>query len=219
MTAQSTLGVMIPTLARVAGALAGGYLIGTLPAAWLLVRVGHGVDLRRVGRGGSGAVDTMVAVGPRAAAAAVSLELAKGVLVAAGAHAFDNRAWFVLLALAGCVAGDAFPIGFRRGGRGLVPLMAGLLAALPQAFVMVAAFALLAAAFLGRRAGGYRAGVVVGVPAGVALGTGEPATLGPAALIVAVLLLRHEQRRRAREATLTLRGERGWRIEVVEHRS
>ena len=44
-----------------------------------------------------------------------------------------SSGWFIATAIAGCVAGDAFPVGFRRSGRGILPLVSGLAVALPTA--------------------------------------------------------------------------------------
>ncbi|MGH7749053.1 MAG: glycerol-3-phosphate acyltransferase, partial [Candidatus Dormibacteria bacterium] len=65
-------------LVLAAGAVAGGYLVGSIPVAWLVVRRRQGVDLRRAGRGQTGALDALVVGGVRAAALTIVLELIKG---------------------------------------------------------------------------------------------------------------------------------------------
>lgn len=173
-----------------------GYLIGSIPVAWVMVRRQHGVDLRLHGRGGTGAIDALLVVGPRTALYAGLIEVIKGGLVGAVARAYGGEPWFAAVAIAGVVTGDAFPIGFRRGGRGLVPLISGLVIALPGAGVVTALVAIPAAALTRMRGHIYDAVILVAVPAGLLLGTQQWRVLAPALVMVAVLLLRARQRRR-----------------------
>ena len=103
------------------------------------------------------------------------------------------------------MAGDAFPVGFRRGGRGLVPLVAGLLIALPAAGLIAAITAVPTAVFTSMRGSVYDAVVLVAVPVGLLLGTREWQSLAPAAIIVLVLLARSRIRRRQRKAAVMRR--------------
>ena len=96
--------------ALAAGALAGGYLVGSLPVAWIMVRRHAGVDLRRAGAGRVGTLEAVAAGGMRTLVAVVLLELIKGAVVGIGARTYSDTAWFTVTAIAGCVAGDAFPI-------------------------------------------------------------------------------------------------------------
>ena len=193
-------------------AFAVGYLVGALPVAWLLVRRRHGVDLRQTGAGGTGSLDAFAAGGVRTAALAIVLEAIKGAAVGGAARLYTDTGWFVATAIAGCVTGDAFPIGFRRGGRGLVPLVAGLVVALPTAGLITAIAAIPTALFTSMRGRVYDAVVLVAVPVGLLLGTREWQSLAPAAVIVIVLLARAGIRRRQKEAALTRRP--AWRMVV-----
>lgn len=193
-------------------AFAVGYLVGALPVAWLLVRRRHGVDLRQTGAGGTGSLDAFAAGGVRTAALAIVLEVIKGAAVGGAARLYTDTGWFVATAIAGCVTGDAFPIGFRRGGRGLVPLVAGLVVALPTAGLITAITAIPTALFTSMRGRVYDAVVLVAVPVGLLLGTREWQSLGPAAVIVIVLLARSGIRRRRQQAALTRRP--AWRMVV-----
>jgi glycerol-3-phosphate acyltransferase PlsY len=185
------------TLLLVAGALVGGYLVGSIPVAWLVVRRRHGVDLRRTGRGQAGTLDALVVGGMRAAALTVVLELVKGAVVGLGARAYDPEAWFAATAIAGCVVGDAFPVCIRRGRRGVAPLVAGVLAALPSAWWVGLIIALPGVVLLRPRGGrAFEQLVVLCVPLGLLLGTRDLRTLGPAAIIVLALVARHRLRAR-----------------------
>jgi glycerol-3-phosphate acyltransferase PlsY len=178
------------------------YVVGALPVAWLLVRRRHGVDLIHGGPGGTGSLDVARVGGIRTAMFALTLEVLKGAAIGLAARLYTNSGWFVATAIAGCVTGDAFPIGFRRGGRGLVPLVAGLIVALPAAGLITAITAIPTALFTSMRGSVYDAVVLVAVPVGLVLGTREWQSLVPAAIIVAVLLARSRMRRRQRQAAV-----------------
>ena len=165
-------------------AFAAGYVVGALPVAWLLARRRPGI---------------------RSAVLAVVLEVLKGAAVGLAARLYTDSGWFIATAIAGCVAGDAFPVGFRRGGRGLVPLVSGLVVALPTAGLITAITAVPTALFTSMRGSIYDAVVLVAVPVGLLLGTREWQSLGPAAAIVLVLLARSHLRRRRREAAVMRR--------------
>ena len=182
-----------------------GYAAGSLPVAWLLVRRRHGVDLRRTGPGGTGSFDAFAVGGITTALLAILLEVAKGAVVGLAARLYTDTGWFIAAAIAGCVAGDAFPAGFRRGGRGLVPLVSGLMVALPTAGLITAITAVPAALFTSMRGSVYDAVVLIAVPLGLVLGTREWQSLAPAAIIVAVLLARSGIRRRRRAAAVMRR--------------
>lgn len=198
-------GAVEQDLIRGAIAFVASYAVGALPVAWLLVRRRHGVDLRRTGPGGTGSLDAFAVGGVRTAALAVVLEVLKGAVIGGAARLYTGSGWFVATAIAGCVTGDAFPIGFRRGGRGLVPLVAGLIVGLPFAGLITAITAIPTALFTSMRGSVYDAVVVIAVPVGLLIGTREWQTLAPAAVIVLVLLARSVIRRREREAALLRR--------------
>lgn len=181
------------------GALFGGYAVGSIPVAWLLVRRSAGIDLRRRGvTGGTTTFDTLAVAGPRVAMSVIALELVKGAVVGLGAHAYDDTAWFTATAIAGCVTGDAYPIGLRHGRRGVVPLVSGTLAALPGAWTAGLVIAIPAILFFTVRGLVFESVVTLAVPGGFLLGTRDLTTLAPAALIVVVLVARSRQRRRTR---------------------
>jgi glycerol-3-phosphate acyltransferase PlsY len=192
-----------PLAASVAFAIA--YVVGALPVAWLLVRHRRGVDLRDFG--GTGAIDALRVAGPRLAIGAGVIELLKGGAVGLTASLVSGHTgWFAASAIAGCVLGDAFPVGFRRGGRGLVPLISGLALSLPSAGLICAVIAIPVAIFTGMRGRVYDLAVTIAVPLGLLLGTFDWRSLAPAFVIVLVLVIRSWLRREARSrAALTHR--------------
>ncbi len=100
--------------------LVGGYLLGSVPFAFLLARRLGGVDLRRAGSGNVGATNAMRTAGPRTAVAVVALDVIKG----AAAVLLVDRAGpgLVLPAAAGvaAVVGHIYPVWLRfKGGKGV----------------------------------------------------------------------------------------------------
>ena len=97
-----------------------GYLLGSIPTAWLLVRWKSGTDIRRAGSGNVGTLNSYEVTGSGLVGVAVLVvDLLKGVLAVALAERFAG--WGTgPAAAAGAVAGHAFPVwlGFQ-GGRGL----------------------------------------------------------------------------------------------------
>jgi glycerol-3-phosphate acyltransferase PlsY len=184
-----------------AGAFLGGYLVGALPVAWILARRSHGVDLSRTGTGKGTTLEAVAVGGFRFGVTVVAVELLKGAIVGLGAHAYDDTAWFTATAIAGCVAGDAFPLALRHGRRG-VPLISGTLAALPGAWIAGLVVAVPTLLFLALPGMAFETVVAVAVPGGFILGTRDPWTLLPAAAIVLVLIARSRLRRRARAEAL-----------------
>ena len=203
---------MDPSIIVAAVAFVAGYVVGALPVAWLVVRRRHRVDMRQHGLGGTSARDAVAVGGIRTALLAALLEVLKGAAVGLAARLYSPSGWFIATAIAGCVAGDAFPVGFRRGGRGILPLVSGLAVALPTAGLVTAITAIPAAVFTSMRGRIYDAVVTIAIPAGLLLGTREWQSLVPAAVIVAVLLGRAGLQRRRREATL-IRGP-AWRMVI-----
>ena len=65
-------------IVRLVGGLIGSYLIGSIPASYLVAFYGHGVDPRTVGSGNVGATNVYRAVGARAGLVAAVLDIAKG---------------------------------------------------------------------------------------------------------------------------------------------
>ena len=195
---------MIATPAAATVAFAAGYAVGAIPVAWLLVRRERGIDLRRHDGGGTGAIDALRVAGPSTACLALLVECLKGGVVGLGASLVSGTGWFVASAIAGCVVGDAFPVGFRRGGRGLVPLISGLVIALPFAGALCGVIAIPVALLTRMRGSVFDASVTVAVPLGLLLGTRDWRSLAPGALIVIAMVARSRLRQQARaRAALT----------------
>ena len=206
-----------------AGALLGGYAVGCVPIAWILVRraqkrrggveridpsspfaapPGRAPARSRADRDRPGTLDVLALGGLRVALLTVALELVKGAVVGLGARFYDDSAWFTATAIAGCVVGDVFPVGVRRGRRGVVPLVSGVWAALPGTWAAGFIIAIPAVLILALSGVAFAGVVAVTVPLAFLLGTRDVGTLAPAAIIVAAIVGRSRMRRRAREQAM-----------------
>jgi glycerol-3-phosphate acyltransferase PlsY len=124
------------SLARVSGAAALGYLLGTFPTADLVARrvSGGTVDLRTVGSGNPGGANAHKMLGRRAGYTVMAGDIAKGTLGSvagrlvagsAGAHAAGTAA----------VIGHCLPVwNGGRGGKGVATTVGQCLATFPAYF-------------------------------------------------------------------------------------
>lgn len=115
------------TLTLVA-ALAGGYLLGSIPFGLVLARLGGYGDIRKIGSGNIGATNVLRTGNKPLALATLILDSGKGAAAALLAlHYFDQNA--MLLAGAGAVLGHNFPVWLRfKGGKGVATTLGTLLA-------------------------------------------------------------------------------------------
>ena len=206
-----------------AGAVIGGYAIGAIPIAWILVRraqrrrggveridpsspfaapPGGAPGRAKVDQDRPGTLDVLALGGLRVALLTVALELVKGAVVGLGARVYNDSAWFTATAIAGCVVGDVFPIGVRRGRRGVVPLVSGVWAALPGTWAAGVVIAIPAVLILALSGVAFEGVVAITVPLAFLLGTRDVGTLAPAAIIVAAIVGRSRMRRRARQEAM-----------------
>ena len=132
-----------------AAAVAGGYLLGSVPFGVVLTRlVGHG-DLRTVGSGNIGATNVLRTGSRSLAAAVLALDAGKGAAAVLLARWLAPEA--ALLAAAGAMAGHLLPVWLRfRGGKGVATAQ-GVLLALAWPVGALTAATWLAVATAGRR--------------------------------------------------------------------
>ncbi len=100
----------------------GAYLLGSVPAAYLIVKWTRGVDIRMVGTGKSGASNVLSA-GPKWAVIPVAIfDIGKGALVVWLAKLVGLNAWQQLVVGFGAIIGHNWPVylGFKSGGRGVL---------------------------------------------------------------------------------------------------
>ena len=105
-----------------------GYLIGSIPSAYIITKAMTGKDIRQVGSGNVGAVNTLREAGGKAGSAVFVADAFKGGVVVIifhwGISIADN---FILLAVLAAVIGHMWPVFLSfRGGRGMSTSLGGL---------------------------------------------------------------------------------------------
>ena len=168
-----------------------GYLVGSLPAGFLLARRMRGVDLRRVGSGNVGAANVYRTSGLAFGLAVMALDMAKGAgSVALAARLFGGEVAPVS-AGAAAVLGHVFPVWLRfRGGKG-VATACGVFAVLTPLATAAAAVVFLAGVWATRYISvGSIAATAALPPLAFAIGAPVPVVAG-GILSAMVILTRH----------------------------
>ena len=97
-----------------------GYLIGSVPFAFLIARKAGGLDIRRVGSGNVGAANVLRSAGTRAAAWTALLDVAKGAGAVAAVWSAGGSIPTAAAAGVAAIAGHIYPVWLRfRGGKGV----------------------------------------------------------------------------------------------------
>ncbi len=113
-------------------AIALGYLLGSVPFAYIVSRLKKGVDIRQMGGGNLGALNTMREVGMSAGIAVLILDIAKGSVAVLIARWLGLSPIWIFMAGFAAIAGHNWPVflGFR-GGRGAATTIGVLLVLVP----------------------------------------------------------------------------------------
>ena len=181
-----------------------GYLAGSIPTGYWLVRAFRGVDIRKVGSGNIGATNVWRTFGPQLGVPVMIIDTAKGFVPALLATIFVDH-------LAGVLAGSAAMLGhwrplflrFQRGGKvvatcggaflGVAPLVGGIGAAVWVIVFSVFRYASVASIV-----------AALSLPvASVALGEPWPVDVFAAAAALAVIVLHRPNIARLRAGTET----------------
>ncbi len=127
--------------------VAGGYLLGSIPTAYLLARWRRGVDIRQVGSGNVGGSNLRATVGLWATVTAGLIDIAKGALPPLVGESIGlSETTGILAGLAAVVGHDwSLWLGFQ-GGRGQATILGLLLVVFPAGLLWVVGFLLLGAA-------------------------------------------------------------------------
>ena len=126
-----------------------GYLLGSIPFGYLLVRAAGGGDIRLVGSGNIGATNVARSSGWAVGFATLLLDAAKGFLAVWLAEHFSRgNIRFLMLAGFAAILGHIFPVWLRfRGGKGVAVALGVFLAICWPAIAAAAAIFLLVALF------------------------------------------------------------------------
>lgn len=122
-----------------------GYLIGSVPFAYLIARRARGLDIRRVGSGNVGATNVLRLAGRRAAAWTALFDVAKGAGAVAAVWSAGGPPQTVAAAGVAAIAGHIYPVWLRfRGGKGVATSFGVFVALAPAAALgALALFAML----------------------------------------------------------------------------
>jgi len=121
-----------------------GYLLGSIPSAYIAGRLIKGVDIRQVGGCNVGALNVMREIGLMPGLAVLAADIAKGSAAVLVAHWFGLPLAWILVAGFAAVVGHNWPLflGFR-GGKGAATTVGVLLALAPaEAAISLAIMAL-----------------------------------------------------------------------------
>ncbi len=172
-------------------AVAFGYLVGSVPFAYLLARR-RGIDLRQVGSGNVGATNVLRTSGASQAMLAMCLDATKGAIAVLVVRAFTAGPATPVAAGLAAVIGHIYPVwlGFR-GGKG-VATAAGMFAVLAPLALAIASGVFILAVWVTRY-------ISVGSMAGaIALAVSAAASEVPRAVAVggaiAALIIVHRHR-------------------------
>lgn len=126
---------------RLALALGGCYLLGSLPTAYVLVRLVRGVDIRSIGSGNVGATNALRTAGPWAGALVLVIDVLKGVAATTIIPRWlltDPSPTLTLGCGVAAVLGHVFPCWLRfRGGKGVATMLGALAGHAPGVAVCV----------------------------------------------------------------------------------
>jgi glycerol-3-phosphate acyltransferase PlsY len=172
-------------------ALSLGYLVGSIPFAWLVGRLATGVDVRRAGSGNVGAANVLRTGGVAVAVCVLLLDMAKGVASVLWAARLTTGESGPALAGLAAVVGHIYPVWLRfRGGKG-VATAAGVFSVLTPFAVAPAAVVFVLTVWATRyiSLGSILATLALG-PIAWTTGASSTAT-ATAAAVAALIVFRH----------------------------
>ena len=168
-------------------ALFAGYLLGSIPFAYLLARRHRGIDLRLAGSGNVGAANVLRVTTKKIGVSAMALDVAKGIASVLVARQIDPGATGPAVAGIAAVLGHIYPVwlGFR-GGKG-VATTAGVFTILAPQAAAIATLIFLGLVWWTRYISlGSVAGSIILAP--LAYMTGSPDVTVIAAIMVAAIV-------------------------------
>jgi glycerol-3-phosphate acyltransferase PlsY len=117
-----------------------GYLLGSIPAAYIVSRVSRGIDIRTVGSGNMGGANVMREIGTREGVLVGLFDIVKGAAAILIAQALNVSELWIFGAGFAAPVGHNFPVftGFR-GGRGSATVIGIFLVLAPTAALVALA--------------------------------------------------------------------------------
>lgn len=174
-----------------------GYLLGSIPFGYLLVRLFTGEDVRATGSGNIGATN-VARKSPVLGVATLLLDAAKGLCAVLFARAvFDGQHQRILMTTAAlfAVLGHLFPVWLRfRGGKGVATSLGAFILLTPKSILcMVVLFLLLAIAFRYISLGSVAVSVAFPLLAWALREYRDPLELLMIAMVSALVIWKHKQ--------------------------
>ena len=113
-------------------ALIGGYLLGSIPSAYIIGRLRKGIDIRQVGSRNMGAMNVFYSIGFLSGLLVLLIDIGKGAAAVALARYLEVPFPTELIIGAMAVLGHSFPVWLKfRGGKGGAPLIGVLIFLMP----------------------------------------------------------------------------------------
>ena len=108
------------------------YLVGSVPTAYIVVRLKQGADIRDLGSRNVGALNTFHQAGVARAAVVLVVDMAKGVLAISLPNWVGAPGWAIYVAAVAVLVGHNWPVFLRfRGGKGAATIFGISLVMLP----------------------------------------------------------------------------------------
>ena len=189
-----------------------GYLLGSIPSAYILVRLTRKADIRTLGTGNVGALNTYQQLGPAAGIAILIADVSKGVVAVFLPLWMGAPDWARYGSAIAAVIGHTWPVFLNfRGGKGAATIL-GVALALAPPLAAISVVPLVVAALAIRN-------VVIGVAVGfilfnvLTIVTGEPWSLIAVCLLLTFFVVGNYLVRTLRH-TLTAIRQRRWHSAV-----
>ena len=127
----------------------GAYLLGSIPTAYIVVRLGQGRDIRQLGSGNVGATNAFQQAGAPAGILVMLADTVKGVLAVLAPVWAGAPHWTMFITTTLVLAGHNWPVflGFR-GGKGVAVIFGASLSVVPWLTLAALAPAVLVIAWL-----------------------------------------------------------------------
>jgi glycerol-3-phosphate acyltransferase PlsY len=131
-------------LINIIAAIIIGYLLGSIPFAYIIARLKKGVDIRDVGGGNVGALNTWREIGPVYGLGVLATDILKGVFAVLIARWLDVSLVWVCIAGFAAVVGHNWPVFIKfKGGKGAATVLGVLVALTPVQLLIAAAIVLI----------------------------------------------------------------------------
>ena len=179
-----------------------GYLLGSVPFAYLLARR-RGIDLRTAGSGNIGAANVLRTAGVTTAVVVSLLDALKGSIAVLGAQAITSGSVAPVAAGLASILGHVYPVWLRfHGGKG-VATSAGVFAVLAPAALGIAGLAFVIVVVITRfvSAGSVVGALVLVVATALMTHAPGPVVAGAVGAATIVLAKHHANLRRLAEGT------------------